>query len=196
MAGCVGVLVVLTGCTSDDAEDVTAPPAALTSAERGVLVDLAVSPEQLPPLRQTSEQLSTDDVVALADLADLRGALDSAGFRGGQKVEYRGVSARLTGVESQVLAFTSDAGAAAFGEYLADNAGAFFGEPITVKPVVLDGRQAWRIDPPVCDCAGAQPLSAGALQVGPNLAILQITGPEADARMMKRLLATALGGAT
>jgi hypothetical protein len=106
------------------------------------------------------------------------------------------VSPRLTGVESQVLAFASDAGAATFGEYLAEHAGAFFGEPITVSPVVLGDREAWRFDPPVCDCAGAQPLSAGAVQVGPHVVVLQITGPEADARMMKRLLGAAVGSAT
>lgn len=137
--------------------------------------------------------LTSDDVVAQADLPDLKQTLETAGFRGGLKLEYRGVSPRLTGVESQVLAFTSAAGAATFGEYLAEHAGAFFGEPITVSPVVLGDREAWRFDPPVCDCAGAQPLSAGAVQVGGNLVVLQITGPEADAGMMKRLLAATVG---
>lgn len=191
MAGCLGVLVLLSGCSSGGAEDVdsvTVPLASLTSAERRALVELTVRPEQLSELRHTSEILSTDDVVALADLPDLEETLEDAGFRGGIKQEYRGVSARLTGVESQVLAFASDAGAAEFAAYLAEHAGAFFGEPITVTPVMLGDLEAWRIDPPVCDCAGAQPLSAGAARVGSNVVVLQITGPEADQAMMKDLL--------
>jgi hypothetical protein len=193
---CAGVLALVSACGSEVAERVSPTPSAVTSAERKELLELAVSADQLPPLNRTSASLTSDDVVAQADLPDLRETLESAGFRGGLKLEYRGVSPRLTGVESQVLAFTLDSGAAEFGEYLAEHAGAFFGEPITVAPIVLEGREAWRFDPPVCDCAGAQPLSAGAVQNGSKLVILQITGPEADAVMLKRLLATALGPTT
>ena len=196
LALCIPVLVVVPGCGSGCDESVTPTPSAVTSAERKELVELAVSAEQLPPLDRTSLSLTSDDVVAQADLPELRETLASAGFRGGLKLEYRGVSPRLTGVESQVLAFASDPGAAEFTRYLAEHAGAFFGEPIVVSSVVLDGREAWRFDPPVCDCAGAQPLSAGAVQVGPNLVVLQITGPEADAMMMKSLLAAALTATT
>lgn len=189
---CVAILAAASACGSSGSESAPPTPPALTSAEREQLAELAVSADQLPPLERTSTSLTSDDVVAQANLRDLDDALVAAGFAGGLKREYRGVSPRLTGVESQVLAFTSDAGAAQFGAYLAEHAGAFFGEPITVEPVVLEGRQAWRIDPPVCDCAGAQPLSAGAVLEGSRLVVLQITGPEADAVMMKRLLAAGL----
>ncbi len=165
---------------------------ALSPDERQDVVDLAVRAEQLPPLRRTTDQLSRDDVVAQASLPDLEQTLSSTGFRGGVKIEYRGVSSRLTGVESQVLVFSSQEGAAEFSEYLAEHAAAFFGDPIDVQPIVVGGRDGWRIDPPVCDCAGAQPLSAGAVHVGTSVVVLQITGPKADPQMVQGLLSESL----
>lgn len=190
-----GVLVLLSGCggePSGESAQGNTVEAALSPGERRDVVDLAVRAEQLPPLRRTTALLSRDDVVAQAGLPDLEQTLDATGFRGGMKVEYRGISPRLTGVESQVLAFSSQEGAAVFTEYLAQHAAAFFGDPIEVAPIVVGGRDGWRIDPPVCDCAGAQPLSAGAVQVGTKVVVLQITGPKADPKMVQNLLAASL----
>lgn len=186
---CVGVLTLLLGCGTDQTDTAEA---ALSPSERQNLVELAVNAEQLPPLRRTTSLLFGDDVVAQAALSDLGQTLDATGFRGGVKVEYRGVSPRLTGVESQVLAFSSEEGAAEFSGYLAQHAASFFGDPIKVEPIVIGGRDGWRIDPPVCDCAGAQPLSAGAVQVGSKVVVLQITGPKADPKMVQELLAASL----
>jgi len=188
-AVCIGLLVLLSGCrTEEGAEESPAISSALSEADRKALVELAVGAGQLPPLTRTSESLTANDVIVQADLSDLGDALASTGFEHGVKLEYRGASPRLTGVESQVLAFASDAGAAEFSAYLAEHAGAFFGEPITVASIMVGDLEAWRIDPPVCDCAGAQPLSAGAVQVGSDVVVLQITGPKADPAMMKNLL--------
>jgi hypothetical protein len=189
---CVGVLTLLLGCGTDQTDQTDTAEAALSPSERQDLVELAVSAEQLPPLRRTRSLLFVDDVVAQAALSDLGQTLDGTGFRGGVKVEYRGVSPRLTGVESQVLAFSSEEGAAEFSEYLAQHAASFFGDPIKVEPIVIGGRDGWRIDPPVCDCAGAQPLSAGAVHVGSNVVVLQITGPKADPKTVRELLAASL----
>ncbi|MCZ3388966.1 MAG: hypothetical protein LH645_07535 [Actinomycetia bacterium] len=195
VAVCVGVLALLPGCEREQPEEpeqANIAEAALSPGERQDVAALAVSAEQLPPLRRTTDQLSRDDVVAQAALPDLEQTLDAAGFRGGVKVEYRGVSPRLTGVESQVLAFSSQEGAAKFSKYLAQHAAAFFGDPIEVQPIVVGDLAGWRIDPPVCDCAGAQPLSAGAVHVGANVVVLQITGPKADPKMVQGLLSASL----
>jgi hypothetical protein len=159
------------------------------------MVKLAVGAQQLPPLRRTVARLSRDDVLAQAILPDLAQVLDHSGFRGGVKVEYRGSSPRLTGVESQVIVFSSEEGAAEFGAYLAENAAGFFGDPIEVKPILVGGLDGWRIDPPVCDCAGAQPLSAGAVLVDTKVVVLQITGPKASPRMVQKLMVTAVQSA-
>jgi hypothetical protein len=182
------VLVLTSGCGGEETEEVNATEATLSPGERKDLLELAVSAEQLPPLGRTTEWLIDDDVVAQASVPDLRQVLDAAEFRGGVKVEYRGDSPRLTGVESQVLTFSSEEGAADFSDYLAQHAGSFFGEPIEVEPMAVGGRDGWRIDPPVCDCAGAQPLSAGAVHAGPNVIVLQITGPKASPNAVKELL--------
>lgn len=199
VAVCVGVLALLTSCGAEQSEPTQnrgSVAATLGPGERQDLADLAVSAEDLPPLRRTVSPLVRDDIVAEASLSDLEETLDATGFKGGVKVEYRGASPQLTGVESQVLAFSSEAGAAEFSDYLAANAAAFFGDPIKVKPVVIAGRDGWRIDPPVCDCAGAQPLSAGAVLVGTHVVVLQITGPKADPKMVHELLAASLEAAT
>lgn len=195
VALCGGVLSLLFGCGGEPSAESLRPTveASLSPDERREVVDLAVAAEQLAPLRRTTVRLSRDDVVAQASLPDLEQTLSDTGFRGGVKVEYRGISPRLTGVESQVLAFSSQEGAAGFTEYLAQHAASFFGDPIKVTRIEVGGRDAWRIDPPVCDCAGAQPLSAGAVQVGTKVVVLQITGPKADPKMVKHLLAVSLG---
>jgi len=157
-------------------------------AEQHALGAWLVDASELPRLRQTSKTLSLEDVVAEAYLPDLAETLNASGFRGGVQHEFRGRSRQLTGVESQALAFLTPAGAADFGQYVADHASAFFGSPTKVTPLTMGGYAGWLFDPPVCACAGAQPLSAGALQVGDKLLVLQITGPEADARTLRGLL--------
>ncbi len=189
---CAGVLVLLSGCGSDPTEPRLTVEGALSSSERQGLVDLAVSAEQLPPLRRTTQQLSSSDVAAQAALPDLEQTLEATGFGGGVKVEYRGDSRQLTGVESQVLMFSTTEGAIEFSDYLVQHAASFFGDPIKVKAIVVDGRDGWRIDPPICGCAGAQPLSAGAVRVGTNVVVLQITGPKADQTLVQDLLAASL----
>ena len=161
-------LLATPGCGSSAAPVVAPTVASLGAGEQQALVERVVSASQLPGLRKTTRTLTRDDVVAEADLADLGETLDAAGFRGGIEHEYRGVSRTLNGVESQVLAFSSADGARAFGDYLSRNAGAFFGEPTEVKPMTVDGRTGWLFDPPACNCAGAEPLTAGAVQVGPG----------------------------
>ncbi len=187
-----GTLTLLSGCAAEQADPRTTVAETLSPGAQQGLLRLAVSAEQLPPLRRTTDVLSADDVAAQATLPDLAQTLETTGYVGGVKVEYRGDSRRLTGVESQVLAFSSEEGAAEFVDYLTRNAGSFFGDPIKVKPVVIAGRGGWRIDPPLCGCAGAQPLSAGTLRIGTRVIVLQITGPKADPRTVRTLLSTSL----
>jgi len=185
---CAGLVVMLSGCASEPEPDVAPPAAPLTATEQRALVDHLVGAEELPPMRRTSDTLTREDIVAEADLPDLGATLDTAGFRGGLKREYRGESRQLTGVESQVLAFSSSVGARAFNTYLSKHAGAFFGEPTGVQRFTVDGRDGWLFDPPLCGCAGAQPLGAGAVQVASEVLVLQITGPRADSHLLRILL--------
>ena len=167
-----------------------ATAASLTAAEQDALAGFAVGADQLPALRETSRSLTRQDVEDLADLPDLGEALDASGFRGGVDLEYRGKSRQLTGVESQVLAFSSPEGAASFGDYLSANAGGFFGVPTGVERVDVRGRSAWVFDPPLCNCAGAQPFVAGAMVDGADVLVLQITGPQVNARLFRQLLSS------
>ena len=182
---------LLVGCSSAVNTEPYAAPERLTAAEQESLADLAVRADQLPALRETSRSLTRQDVEDLADLPDLGETLDANGFRGGMDYELRGKSRQLTGVESQVLAFSSAQGAASFGDYLSANAAGFFGVPTGVKRVDVRGRSAWVFDPPLCNCAGAQPFVAGAMVDGADVLVLQITGPQANAHLFRRLLKSA-----
>jgi hypothetical protein len=192
-ARAAGVLVTclclaLTGCSSDEAPSPTVAVTPLSASERQALTEWVVDGSSLSRLRRTTRVLTREDVVAAAYLPDLEETLSATGFRGGVVHEYRGRSRQLTGVESQVLAFSSRDGATDFSAYLSEHADGFFGEPTEVVPLTLGGHAGWLFEPPVCDCAGAYPISAGALQVDDKVLVLQITGPEANARQLRGLL--------
>jgi hypothetical protein len=188
------LLLVGTGCDggASSPEPVTAPTPpvdALVATARAGLV----SPRQLPGLSGATKTLDADQIADEAADPAVGSRLDADGFVVAVRRDLRGRARDVTGADSRVLVFAQPQGAESFLESVAEDPDPFFGGPADVRPLSIKGAEGVLITPPMCACAGAQPVYVGLVADGSRLLWLQITGPRATAADVRDLLGRAVG---
>jgi hypothetical protein len=149
-----------------------------------------VSPSDLPDLDGTTTTLDAEAIAAEASDPVVSERLEADGFVGGVRRDLRGRARDVTGADSRVLVFADPAGAESFLQSVASDPDPFFGGPAEVRPLTVGDADGVLITPPMCACAGAQPVYVGLVADDARLLWLQITGPRATAADARALLAS------
>ena len=190
IAGLV-LLVTASACAGDPTTNPLSSGSSTSDAatpDLGDARDALLSRAQLPRLFGQVTTLTAEDVAGEAGDDALLDQLDEDGFVGAVRRDLRGRSRDIAGADSRVLVFSEPAGAQAFLTAVADDPDPFFGGPAEVKPLEVAGAEGVLIKPPMCACAGAQPVYVGLVTAGSWLLWLQITGARASAADVRELL--------
>jgi hypothetical protein len=140
--------------------------------------------------------MTAEEIAGEAGDDALLAQLEADGFVGALRRDLRGRSRDIAGADSRVLVFADATGAEAFLKSVAADPDPFFGGPADVRTLEVAGAEGVVIKPPMCACAGAQPVYVGLVTAGSRLLWLQITGARASADDVRELLtdgAEALG---
>ena len=190
-AAAVLVSVVVAGCgEGGSSAAVEAGPTA--SVDLAAARDSLLSPSEVAGLNGATTTMDASDISSEASDPDVATWLDDDEFVGAVRRDLRGRARDVTGADSRVLVFADAEGAASFLQAVADDPDPFFGAPSTVRPLSLGETDGVLIKPPVCACAGAQPVYVALATHDNQLLWLQITGPRVTAADAKRLLSTVL----
>ena len=185
------VSVVVAGCGGGGSSP--AVEASPTASERlAVARDSLLSPNEVAGLTGETTTMDASDLSSEASDPEVATWLDDDEFVGAVRRDLRGRARDVTGADSRVLVFADAEGATSFLDAVADDPDPFFGTPSTVRPLSLGETGGVLIKPPVCACAGAQPVYVALATDDNRLLWLQITGPRATAADAKRLLGTVL----
>jgi hypothetical protein len=177
------IALAAAACGGGAAEDVSlsgrtpAPP---------VLAAAAVAYLPSKAHRLTAERLARE--IRRPSLAD---DLARWGFLAAAERSFQGESRRLNVVDSRTLEFSRPAGARAYVDFVRAHVAVYLGSYPTVRRFASAGRTGWLFRAQSCACPGATPLWLGVASAGTRVTWLEINGPDATARTLRRLAARA-----
>jgi hypothetical protein len=114
-----------------------------------------------------------DDAV---DAAELKVLLDDAGFLTGRERVFSARNAPLQRIQSRVLVFDSNAGAARYVGWLRSHAEELIGPTEELRSLPLPGSPFLLLSTPDCGCHNAAPIYLAAWSRGPVALTLKATG--------------------
>jgi hypothetical protein len=145
----------------------------------------------IPYLPSTVRDLSADDVAPPQTLARLGRDLERWGFRAATERTFQGQSKRLQVVVSRTLAFDRASGARLYVDWVHRHAQAVLGSDAGQRPLRSRGRRGWLVQLAPCACHMATPAMVGFVSGGTRVSWLEVNGPTARPRVLRRLLARA-----
>jgi hypothetical protein len=168
--------VVLAGCgTAEQQQQAAGPPPP------------ALPAKALPYLQAKARTLSAATLARETGAPGLRQKLDSWGYRAGFARSFQGDSRRLKVVESRTLRFATPDGAAAFMTAVRAKPPAYYPGGLTAHDFASRGRRGIVVRAMSCSCHMANPAFLGVVARGGTVTWLEISGPRASVRALRRL---------
>lgn len=146
----------------------------------------------LPRLAGDTSVLDLDDIAGEVTDPVVEQRLDADGFVVGVRRDLRGRARDVTGADSRVLVFADAGGADSFVRSVADDPDPWFGSPSQAREIDIGDARGVLVKPPLCACAGAQPVYAALVAEGNRVLWLQVTGPRTTADTARNLLGSVL----
>jgi hypothetical protein len=169
----LALCAALAACGSE-----AAPPAALPAAA-------------VPYLESSAKPLTPAGLAKEFGVPDLAGRLEEWGWDDGSRRYFQGQSKRLQVVDSRAMRFDSADGAAEFLRYVRERPATVLAGGTAATALSVGARRGWLVVGAPCSCHLATPVLTGVVADGATVTWLEINGPRATRRALRRLLARA-----
>jgi hypothetical protein len=180
-AAAAGAALAVSGCGAAEEQQATSraqptgpPPPAL--------------PAKAVPYLDTKERaLSAATLARETGAPGLREKLDRWGYQAGFARSFQGDSKRLKVVESRTLRFATARGATAFLAAVRASPRSYYPGGMTAREFASRRRRGIVVRAMSCSCHMANPAFLGVVARGGTVSWLEITGPRASVRVLRRL---------